>query len=187
MFEKLVKWFGLDKPTNLLEDFLRLVQHRADTNSCESFATFTPQGFNLVMELLINKTQYKLCMFIEKRELFLDSFKLTMLETKLKQLALNGGKATIATFGGERDEELLKLQNKYPDSFEYVALKCNNASEVNNFVIVDNKSYLLEDAIFHRSSICDHLKAEVNFFDITKSTNLIKSFNSYIGASKTNA
>ena len=55
MFKKLIKWFGLDKPTNTLEDFLRTVQRRADTNSCETFATFTPQGFNLVIELLINK------------------------------------------------------------------------------------------------------------------------------------
>ena len=184
MFKKLIKWFGLDKPTNTIEEFLQMVHNRAKTNSCETFATFTPQGFNLVMELLINKAQYKLCMFIEKRELFLDSFKLMMLEAKLKQFALNGGKATIATFGGERDEELLKLQDKYPDSFEYVALKCNNASEVNNFVIIDNKSYLLEDTIFHRSSICDHLKAEVNFFNYGRSSMLTEKFNSYVEAGK---
>jgi len=184
MFKKLIKWFGLDKPTNTIEDFLRTVQRHADTNSCETFATFTPQGFNLVIELLINKAQYKLCMFIEKRELFLDDFKLMMLEAKLKQFTLNGGKATIATFGGERDEELLKLQNKYPNCFEYIALKCKNAPEVNNFIVVDNKSYLLEDTIFHRNSICDHLKAEVNFFNFGRSSQLMEKFNSYVEAGK---
>lgn len=184
MFEKLAKWFGLDKPTNLLEDFLRSVQHRADTNSCETFATFTPQGFNLVMELLINRAEYSLSMFIEKRELFLDYLKLMMLEAKLKQFALHGGKATIATFGGEKDKELLKLQEQYPNCFEYLALKCSNAPEVNNFVIVDNKSYLLEDPLFRRNSIGDNLKAEVNFFNFSRSSLLLEKFNSYTRVGK---
>ncbi len=182
MFGFLKRLFHFDDGvgTNTLDDYLNMVVEKSKTNSCERFATFTPEGFNLIMELLIDKTQYSLCMFIEKRELFFDSFKMTLLEAKLKQLESNGGKITIITFGGEKDHVFMELQEKYPNCFEYYALKCTNAPKVNNFVVVNNKSYLLEDTCLHRSTIHDVLKAEVNFFDFSRTSELMEEFNSYV-------
>jgi hypothetical protein len=176
----------LDKPINTLQEYYNDVIKRSENNSCERFATFTPQGLNLIIELMIQKSQYNLNMFIEKREIYFDILKLDMLERKLQQFEQSSGKVSIITFGGESDDVFIKLQTKYPKSFQYCPLKCSNASEVNNFIVVDNKSYLIEDPTWnHRVSLKDDVKAEVNFFDYSKTNDLIQRFQSYLNAVKT--
>ena len=166
---------------NNYNEFLNFVKKHHKENSCEKFCTWSPAGFNLTMELLLERLHYDLKMFIEKRELFFDSIKMMKLEEKLKEFEQKQiGKVTIITFDGKRDPQFLFLKEKYPNSFEYIAISCTNQKDVNNFVIVDNKSYLLEDTILHRNTINDVLKAEVNFFDYTKSASLINNFNKYL-------
>jgi len=150
---------------NNYDDFLNLIRKKHKENSSERFCTWTPIGFNLTMDLLLERLHYDLKMFIENRELFFDSIKLMKLEEKLKEFEQKQiGKVTIITFNGKQDTKFLELKNKYPLSFEYIAISCTNQKEVNNFIIVDNKSYLLEDTILHRNTINDMIKAEVNFF-----------------------
>lgn len=104
----------------------------------------------------------------------------------MQQFEQSSGKVNIITFGGGTDDTFVKLQAVYPKSFHYCPLKCSNASEVNNFIVVDNKSYLIEDPMWnHRVSLKDAVKAEVNFFDYSKTNDLTQRFQSYLNAVKT--
>ena len=182
----MLKWLSrlFDKkflPNNNNNDFLTFIRKQHNENGCERFCTWTSSGFNLTMELLLDRINYDLKMLIEKRELFFDSLKLMKLEEKLKEFQQKQlGKVTIITFNGIRDSEFEKFNEKYPYVFEYVPIKCSNQKNVNNFVVVDNKSYLLEDTILHRNTINDAVKAEVNFFDFSKSARLVDNFNKYL-------
>ena len=182
----MLKWLNklFDKSTSSDDnhsEFLKFVRKQHIENSSERFCTWSSAGFNLTMEILLDRLQYDLKMLIEKRELFFDSIKLMKLEEKLKEFQQKElGKVTIITFNGESDSEFEKFKEKYPSVFEYIAISCNNKDQVNNFVIVDNKSYLLEDTILHRNTINDVLKAEVNFFDFSKSAKLVDNFNKYL-------
>lgn len=178
MIKWLKKLFNKTYTSNL-QEFFDFVHKRCDTNSSERFATFSCQGFNLAIDLLINKAQHDLDMFIKDTNFYLDSLKMMSLERKIKSFTLTGGKAIVSTFGGEVNLNLKALEEKYPENFEYIPLKCENANNVNSFIIVDNKSYLIDDPLFNKiDGMC---KAEVNFFDYSKSATLIQNFKKYTG------
>lgn len=186
MFNFLKNIFKSSNESNY-DDYLNDVAKKFENNSCEKFAVFSDKGFNLVMDLLLNKIQYSLYMFIEKRDLFFDNFKLMVLENKLKNMQKNGGEITIITYNNEKDPIFLDLEQKFSDIFKYIPIKTSTPlNKINNFVIVDNKSYLLEDTLFERQTINDTTKAEVNIFDYNKAHKLIELFNGYIEKIKEN-
>ena len=178
MFGFLKKIFNKTYTSNF-QEFFDFVQKKSDTNSSEMFATFSPQGFSLTVDLMISKAQHDLDMFIKDTKLFLDPLKMIRLEQKIESFTKTGGMAVVSTFGGEVDPQLKALEKKYPQNFKYVPLNCSNANEVNSFIIVDNKSYLIDDPLFNKiDGMC---KAEVNFFDYSKSATLIQNFKKYTG------
>lgn len=181
----MLKWiknlFKSDDDYNY-NDYVNFVTNKSKNNSYERFAVFSGIGFNTVMELLLERITYTAYMFIERRELFFDPLKLSLLENKINLLNNNGGQIIIATFNGITDPIFKQLEDKHPNSFKYISLKCNNVKDVNSFIIIDNKSYLIDDPKFnHRGSILDTLKAEVNFFDYSKTNDLINKFKQYVG------
>ena len=161
------------------QDFFDFIHKKYETNSNELFATFSQQGFSLVIDLMIQKAKHDLDMFIKDKKSFLDPLKIIMLEEKIKSFTSTGGMIIISTFGGENDSQLNQLKEKYPNNFNYIPLKCKNADDVNSFIIIDNKSYLIDDPTWNKAT--NMYKAEVNFFDYSKSASLIQKFKSYTG------
>lgn len=115
MFGFLKKW--LDKPANTLQEYFNDVIKKSENNSCERFATFTPQGLNLIIELLIQKSQYNLNMFIEKREIYFDALKLDMLEKNCNNLSSQAAKSISLPLAVVRTIRLLNCKPYIPRVF----------------------------------------------------------------------
>ena len=69
----MLKWLNklFDKSTSSDDnhsEFLKFVRKQHIENSSERFCTWSSAGFNLTMEILLDRLQYDLKMLIEKRE-----------------------------------------------------------------------------------------------------------------------
>ena len=159
--------------------YFKQVDEYAKNNMPVTFSTWTPEGFNRTMEILINKIETSFYAFIDCRELFFDSLKLNLLERKLQRLTENGGECIIITYNGQKDSIFKQLEEKY-SSFKYIAATVKNPNEINNFVVVNKQSYFIEDTIYKRKNINDILKAEINFFNFSKTSTLLDNFNKYL-------
>lgn len=164
-----------------IERWKRKIRKNSNEDINELIGNFSWEGFNEIFICLIQKTQRDMNIFINNFDTFFTDEMFYYFKHVLSEYESKDIKVFLSTYDSEKDKRLLDLDDQFK-CFTYIPVSCKNADELNNFIVVDCKSWWIEDlfSIYTRKIAKENgntkysfIKASVNFNDPLEASKLL--------------
>lgn len=164
-----------------IERWKRKIHKNSNENINELIGNFSWEGFNEIFICLIQKTQRDMNIFINNFDTFFTDEMFYYFKHVLSEYESKDIKVFLSTYDSEKDKRLLDLDDQF-ECFTYMPVSCKNVDELNNFIVVDCKSWWIEDpfSINARKIVKENsnakysfIKASVNFNDPLEASKLL--------------
>lgn len=165
-----------------------LAKYREYVFSCwkegknDLIGNFSYDGYKCIFETMITGAKRSIYIFCENYDKVFTDDLFQLLKYKIS----SGVKTYIITYNGKEDEKLKSLEN---ENCKYVCVNSYNPDKINNFFVVDEMSYWMDDKswiIRNNFPKMKSFKACANFRDFIMSIRLISVCNKAIEITKNN-
>lgn len=180
------KWFGnyfgeisklkkIAYKSNELERYRNLIYDCSKNDKNLLIGNFSYEGYEYIFSELIFNASKSIYVFCEDyNKIFTDElFPLFLFK------ALSGIKVRIITYNGKMEDKFEKLNDSHADC-KYYSLRASDMNKLNNYIVVDDKSYWIDDKSWFTRKDFSELKACVNFHDPNYCSNLLYNFNQIV-------
>jgi hypothetical protein len=162
---------------NQILKYNKMILTSAEFKENKIYGNFSFEGLYFILENLFKLANFEILIFIRNYESVFTLDNYYTLRRAALRLQKNNRDIYIYTFDGNKSERFKQLSDEF-ENVKYVPLKFNNENGIgSNFIIVDQRSYWLEEdfTTMARTEITDKsvIKACVNFNDTKRSAELI--------------
>ena len=136
---------------------------------------FSYEGYKRIFENMIGEAKHSIYVFCENYDLIFTDELFCLFKFK----ADSGIKVRIITYGENREPKFEPF-NEYHSDCRYVSVHTEHPERMNNFIVVDEKSYWIDDKAWFDRKDFSRLKACANFRDFFKCAKMIDICNKAI-------
>lgn len=175
MLNWIKNFFKKVKEDNRIEELAKYRQFVYDCCKNEKndlIGNFSYDGYKYIFENMIFGAKFSIYVFCEDYDkIFTDElYPLFKLKTQ------SGITVRIITYNGKKDSGFEELAKQSPNC-KYYALSCNDTNKMNNFFVVDNRRYWIDDKSWFVRKDFSKLKACACFNDFKKCAKMTDVFN----------
>lgn len=160
------------------EKYKNMVYNNCIHNKGMLFGNFSEEGFYEIFTQLLQYADSSIYIICKNYDSIFNDDIFCYFKYVVKRINNRGGEISTITFDSTKDKRFIDLQEKYT-TFNYYPMTLNTSKQANNCIIVNCKSYWLEEAstsTLRNGFTKQPFKACANFNDPLKAAKLISLF-----------